>query len=60
MTTEQRNEELISLLATLEELCSKYNLRLGQVIQLALSKADYNVDLFDIENGKLEELIQKI
>ena len=60
MTTEQRNEELISLLATLEELCSKYNMRLGQVIQLALSKTDYNVDLFDIENGKLEELIQKI
>lgn len=60
MTTAQRNEELISLLTTLEELCTKYNLRLGQVIQLALNRADYNVDLFDIENGKLEELIQKI
>ena len=53
MTTAQRNEELISLLTTLEELCTKYNLRLGQVIQLALNRADYNVDLFDIENGKL-------
>ena len=60
MTLEKRNEELISLLATIQELCEQSGLRLGQAIQLALNRANYNVDLFNIENGELEKLVQNI
>lgn len=58
ITKQQRIEQLNSLLSTLKEICSKYDLRLGQVITITHSR-NFEIDLFNIENDKLEALILK-
>jgi hypothetical protein len=52
---EKRKEDLDALLINLNDLCSENDLRLGQVIDIAMNNT--TVDLFTIENDKLNDLI---
>lgn len=53
---EDRAAELKQLLHTIDIICCRYDLRLGQLIQSVISRHP-ELDIFLLENEQLEELI---
>ena len=53
---EDRAAELKQLLHTIDIICCRYDLRLGQLIQSIISRHP-EIDIFTIENEQLEKFI---
>ena len=53
---EDRAAELKQLLHTIDIICCRYDLRLGQLIQSIISRHS-EIDIFTIENEQLEKLV---